>query len=388
MTEKIHFVPLIESPVLSGVGDETLFCDCGAPLIGRYQPVQFLAVGIQCARCGAVTTTPSLADGAMPPGSLIVAEPSLEPRAGVMTVPAGTALVGRAEMERLGGLLRPATPADWSYVVSAELLDRAAASFEHLTGDALPSVAAEAGNAFAGLRDHALGWSVQHLRGRIRDGSWACLDDAPTSNAVLHVTAFLHFVATWSRHPLFSVMMGTVAEHRFSLHGLALFAAAHSMALMGNRVGFQAPAGYPERIDCFDLATGPTEVVRVRMDVFDRFEFPFGRKWDKAALEAAVAEVVAAVRGRINLRNPGVLLLSPGTALAGYDEALIEAVKAAMQAEGRKNRGLMAVAPIMLRLQALDDPHNVRFGYGLFPIVNKHYSGDAPVENDRGFTAG
>jgi hypothetical protein len=234
------------------------------------------------------------------------------------------------------------------------------------------------------LRDHALGWSVRHLRGRIRDGSWACLDDAPTSAAVLHVTAFLHFVATWSQHPLFPVMVGTAAAARgFSLHGLALFAAAHSMALMGNRVGFRAPA-----VDCFDLATGPTEVVRVRMDVFDRFEFPFGRKWDSVVLRAAVSEIVAGVRARINLRNPGVLLLSPGTALAGYDEALIEAVKVVVQAEGRKNRGLMAVAPIMLRLQAQDDPHTVRFGYGLFPIVNKHYSGDAPVQSEGAFTAG
>ena len=68
-----------------------------------------------------------------------------------------------------------------------------------------------------------------------------------------------------------------------------------------------------------------------------------------------------------------MLLLSPGTALAGFDEALIEAVQGAVSALGRKNRGLMAVAPIVLRVQALADPHAVRFGYGLFPVQNRYY---------------
>ena len=87
-----------------------------------------------------------------------------------------------------------------------------------------------------------------------------------------------------------------------------------------------------------------------------------------------------AAQGRINLRNPGVLLLSPGTVLGGFDEALIEAVKASLHGLGRKNRGLLAVAPIVLRLQTLPDPHAVRFGYGLFPISNRHYGGETQIQ--------
>jgi hypothetical protein len=40
----------------------------------------------------------------------------------------------------------------------------------------------------------------------------------------------------------------------------------------------------------------------------------------------------------------------------------------------------MAVAPIVLRLQPLADPHAVRFGYGLFPIANRHYQGSMQIE--------
>ena len=153
-----------------------------------------------------------------------------------------------------------------------------------------------------------------------------------------------------------------------------LFAAAHSLAMAGSRIGFQKPLGYPSRIGGFDLAVGATEVVSVLIDVFDRFEFPFGRPWDHANLRVAVADAVSAAAGRINLRNPGLLLLSPGTALAGYDEALIEAVKAVVPSLGRKNRGLMAVAPIVLRLQPMPDPQAIRIGYGLFPVQNRRYA--------------
>ena len=69
------------------------------------------------------------------------------------------------------------------------------------------------------------------------------------------------------------------------------------------------------------------------------------------------------------------MFLSPGIALAGYDEALIQAITHAMLTLGRKNRGLMAVAPIVLRLLPTADPHAIQFGYGLFPVANRHYRG-------------
>jgi hypothetical protein len=375
VTAEVHFVQAGEAPILVGGGDGTLSCSCGNVLIERFQPRQFLGVGIRCGRCATVTTTASLPDGAMLLPGLITAEPSTEPRTGAMTVPATVALVGRTEIDRLGQLFRPRTPPDTEYRLSDDLLDQAEAAFERHVGGTLPRVGSDPSDPFAGLRDHALGWAVQHLRQRMRNATWACMADAPTANAVTHVAGFLHFVATWSHHPLFPAMAATAGDRGCSLHGLALFAAAHALAMMRNRVGFQQPTGYPARLDGFDLATGPAETVRVHLDVFDRFEFPFGRPWDAAGLLDAVSDVVGAAQGRINLRNPGLLLLSPGTALLGFDEALIAATQQAVQSLGRKNRGLLGVAPIVLRLQALPDPHTVRFGYGLFPVRNRHYSG-------------
>ncbi len=375
-----HFVQFGNRPVLAGSGCETLRCECGSTLIDGFQASQFLAVGIRCGACGVLTTTAPLQPGKMPPRSVIIAELSDAPRDGTMTVPATASVIGRAEMERLGTLLRPLTPASTTYLVSADLLDQAEAAFERHTGDRLPAIPGDPSEPFAGLQAHALAWAVRHLRRRIGRASWACLEDAPTANAVVHVAGFLHFLATWPHHPLFPTMVATAADRGFPLHGLALFAAAHSMAMMGNRVGFQAPAGYPGRLDRFDLATGLADTVTVHLEVFDRFEFPFGRNWNEAALRAAVSDAVAGSRGRINLRNPGVLLLSPGAALAGFDEALIEAAKLTVASSGGKNRGMMAVAPITLRLLGTADPHAVQFGYGLFPVINRHYSSDQPVQ--------
>ena len=371
MAAEIHFVQGGDSPVLIGAGSETLTCACGNALIAGYDPLRFLGVAIQCGGCAAVTTTLALPDGQTRPAQVIIAEPSTAPRTDPMTVPAHIAVIGSGEVERLRALYRPRTPASNTYTVTDALLDEAAASFERLCHAALPAIDAD------GLREHALGWSVGHLRARITAGPWACMEDVPTANAVTHLTGFLHFVATWSHHPLFPAMAATAAERGFSLHGLAPFAAAHAMTMTGSVVNFPTPTGYPGRVESFDVSAAATGTVLVQPAVFDRFELPFGRAWEPASLLAAVSEAIAAAQGRINLRNPGILLLSPGTAMAAFDEALIEAVKAALASLGRKNRGLMAVAPIVLRLQPTPDPLTVRFGYGLFPLVNRHYSGAA-----------
>jgi hypothetical protein len=383
LTTEVHFVQAGDSPILQGSGTDVLSCACGNHLIEGYRTAQFLAIGIQCGRCGAVTATQSLPANELPPSGVIVAEPSQEPRSGSMTVPDGVAVIGRAERDRLAVLLRPATPDSWIYRISAALLDDAEAAFVRHTGEPLPQPDTGPTERFAGLRDHALGWSVRHLRGRLASGAWSCAEDAPTANAVTHVAGFLHFVATWSHHPLFPAMAATAGGKGFSLHGLAPFAAAHALAMMGNRISFPAPAGHPGRVEGFAIGAGGGENVAVHVEVFDRFEFPFGQKWEQASLRTAVSELLAAAQGRINLRHPGVLLLSPGTVLGGFDQALIEAIKSSLQSLGRKNRGLLAAGPIVLRLQTQPDPHVVRFGYGLFPIENRHFMGDTQIQGLR-----
>jgi hypothetical protein len=376
MTET-HFVQACDGPVFIGSGTGTLACPCGQTLIEGYDPPRFLAIGLQCGRCAAVTATPGLPQGTSPPFAVVVAEPIAEPRTSTTTLPPSAYVIGRVEYDRIATLYAPKTPEDSVYQITPALLDYVAAAFERCFETPLPDVAPAADDPFAGIREHALGWAVAHLRGRMRAESWACRDSAATSAAATHVAGFLHFLRTWSHHPLFPAMAATAAERGFSLHGLAPFAAAHCLTMQGNRVGFPTPSGFPGRIEHLLVATGPTETVTGHVEVFDRFEYPYGQPWDAAGLRAAVSDIVLASQSRINLKNPGLLLLSPGVALGNFDETLIQAVQAAVQAVGRKNRGLMAVAPMVLRMQGLPDPHALRFGYGLFPVLNRHYRGES-----------
>ena len=377
MTADLNFVQACEGPVFVGPGNRTLACACGQVLIEGYDPARFLSVSIRCGRCAEITATPPLPAGSAPPAALVVAEPVAERRTATTTLPANVHVADRLEYDRIAALYQPRTPDDTLYRVSADLLDRAAAAYEAALGTPLPDGVSTAEDPFAGSMAHALAWAVAHLRERLRAESWASHESEATSAAATNVAAFLHFVRTWSHHPLFPAMAATAAERGFSLHGLAPFAAAHCLTMQGNRIGFPTPAEVPGRIGFIYVATGPSGMVAAHPEVFDRFEYPYGRNPDQAELQTAVTDVVSRAQGRINLKNPGILLLSPGVALSGFDEALIEAVKFAVQSAGRRNRGLMAVAPIVLRIRTTPDPRAVQFGYGLFPILNRHYRGEA-----------
>jgi hypothetical protein len=369
-----HFVQFGDAPVFIGRGAGTLACTCGQALIGGYDPERFVGIAIACSACGTVTETPALPAGAMPPTPVVIAEGASDPAAFATALASGAALIGRAEMDRITGLYRPRTPESNVYSVSHQLLDETTALFLQLTGSALPAVTAD----FAeGLAQHALAWSVLHLRARLRSDAWACLENPASSVACVTVAGFRDFVATWSHHPLFPAMVATAADSGFSSHGLALFAAAHGLLQQNNRIGFPTPSGTPGRVTYVRLATGPSQSIPVLAKVFDRFEVPWGRSWNPDSLRAAVQEAIESEQGRINPRNPGVLLLSPGSAMAGFDEALIQAVQAVMQAVGRRHRGLMAAVPILLRLLPGPDAHAVQFGFGLFPVENRHYRGEA-----------
>jgi hypothetical protein len=376
VTADVHFVQGSDQPVLNGTGAGTLPCPCGNTLITGYDPLLTLGISIRCARCEVVTTTPPLPDGAMPPSAVLVVSPSAQPRIVAMTVAPGVAVISQTEMDRLSALFRPVTPANNTYRMSADLLDAAAVAYERYLGVPLRDVPARPDEPFRDLRDHALAWAVGHLRAALRDPSWRGIHDAPDAVAALHVAGFLHFVATWSHHPLFPAMAATASDRGCSLHGLAPFAAAHCLNMMGNRILFPPPTGYPGRIEGFGLVTGAAGALPVHIEVFDRFEFPFGVQWDQASLLTAVSAAIEAAQGHINLRHPGLLLLSPGSAPGGYDVALHQAMQSAMRSLGRKNRGLMAVASVLLRQQPAPDPAAVRFGYGFLPVANQRYLGE------------
>ncbi|HWY72688.1 MAG TPA: hypothetical protein VNW98_03530, partial [Burkholderiaceae bacterium] len=66
-----HVIQIGAAPVFRGVGIGELACRCGAVLIERYLLGNFLAIRIQCFRCGAVSSTPALPDGEILPRAAV-----------------------------------------------------------------------------------------------------------------------------------------------------------------------------------------------------------------------------------------------------------------------------------------------------------------------------
>ena len=111
-------------------------------------------------------------------------------------------------------------------------------------------------------------------------------------------------------------MAAGAAAAGFSTHALAVFAAARCMAADGNRIGL-VPPDRGERIDGFHITTGSTETgsperVAVLVHRFDRFDWPRGRGVEVAATRAATIDALIASQGRINVRRPGMVVLSVG----------------------------------------------------------------------------
>lgn len=373
-TVEPHFVQQADGPVFTGDRGGVLACHgCGRTLIEGYDPDRFLAIAIACGTCGAVTQTPALPDGSAPPVPLSIIDGPVDPSDYAVALASGATLISKAEMDRVAGLYRPRNPPSNLYTFADSRLDDAEATFERLTGGALPAVPV----GFAeGAATHALAWSVQHLRERMRGESWACLETPATAVACVTVAGFQHFAATWSEHPLFPAMAATAGDRGFSAHGLALFAAAHCLLMQNNRIGFPTPSGTPGRMPFVRLATGPSQSIPVITKVFDRFEEPWGAAWTADSVRAAVQEAIESEQGRINPRNPGMLLLSPGSAKYGFDDAVLAALQAVVPAIGRRHRGLMAAGMILLRLMVGPDARTVQFGYMFLPVTNKHYRGE------------
>jgi hypothetical protein len=379
-----HFIQSLGHPVFVGQGTGELTCCCGeSVLVKGYDPRNFLAVDFQCAHCGAITTTPGLAALETPPGSVVGLDRTGETKAEATAIPPGAVLAGRDEIDRLMALYQPRTPPTDEMTVTDALLQSVAADYDRLTGghfaDHLSEVVAAGTAPKPGLGRFPLAWAIQTLRTSIDDPDWSCSRNDAASVATALVGAFRHFNDCWSHHPLFPMMAATAADTGFSFHGLALFATAKSLSDSGNRVGFLLPRDGSDRVREFTIAVGPQEHMACVVDTFATFEWPGGRPWDFAILRAAVLDRLLASKARINVKRPGMVILSPGATNYAMEQPLVDAIISALQSYGRRYRGVAAMSVILAKIVATAERTTVRFGYSFYPITNPRHMGSAAV---------
>ncbi len=365
MTLKPHYVQTGAAPAIIGGGFGVFACPCGKSLlIAGYEPRLFLGISIACATCGDIAETPGLPVGAPPPANVLVLERGAEnPPA---QVSASTVLIGQQEVERLAALFQPRRTEQDVHRVDNALLDDVEFQQWRLTGVPLDP-------APAGYKQQSLAWAVAHFRGRLRQPDWTNFADNTDMVAMTVIAAVRDLFGSWAHHPLFGTMVGTAAAGGFSLHALALFAAAKALALSGNQVGFVISEGSKPQILSLQLATGSQDPMSAVAARFDRFEWPDGAAATERAVLSMVIEAMDAVRGHINRLRPGMLVLSPGASEGTFDQMLAESVKTAIGTHGKRHRGLAAMGLIIPKVDLTGHPREVRFGHVFFPVPNRHH---------------
>ena len=374
-----HFVQAAGRPIFIGQGTGVLTCRCGqSELVRGYDPKNFLAVDVQCASCGTVTTTPGLSALNAPPAVVIPLERTAETPPEGATLSPGQVLAGREELDRLMHIYQPRGPVSDSVSVTADWLDSIGADYDRLTGGLLEThihevAVAEAAKPLSGLARHKLAWSLHTLRIATMDPDWTCWGTAPASVATATASAFRYFTDCWSHHPLFPEMAAAVADTGFSLHGMALFATAKALSDSGNRIAFLPPRDGSGRVKDFAIAMGPTDRLTCVVDTFDRYEWPAMRDWTFAELRAAVLDRLLASKGRIHQKRPGMVILSPGPTRETIEQPLVDAIFATFHTHGRRYRHVSALSVILAKIMPTQDRDTVRFGYSFLPVANpKH----------------
>jgi len=379
-----HFIQRGDEPVVIGSDPGDIICACGSSVLARYcSASNLLGVGIRCGRCGAVTLMPPLPEGAFPPVGVLVAERQDQPREQPLRLPPHVALVSSEELTRLAALFGPRNPPSNRLRIDTAMLDRTEADYDRLSGGSLAAdmtaVARAGGDPGALYRRLPLAWALRHLRDRAGPSVAASLMRHEGSVAATLLGAFRHFMDCWAHHPLFAAMAATAAEQRFSFHALALFGAAKCLSDSGNRVMFRVPEREAGKVTSFDLVLNPTDRLIVLLEVYDRHEWPALTPWEQPALDAAMTGLLASAQGRINRRRPGMLVVSGGAATGEFDQPFVDGMKAALAAEGRRNRGIAAMTAILPKQIAGAAADEIRFGYGFYPVINRHHAGTTLV---------
>jgi hypothetical protein len=293
-------------------------------------------------------------------------------------------LADRDELVRVDLLSQPRNVPAAPFDMTAATLAAAAADYDRMSGGQLATHRAavppdDDDDAAPGLARLPLAWALGKLEPNIATPGWWCLAKVPDTIATAQLGTFREFRLVWGEHPLFPAMAAGAAATGFSTHSLAVFAAARCMAADGNRIGF-VPPDRGERIDGFHIVTGSTETdvperVAVLVRRFDRFDWPRGRDVQAAATRAATIDALIASQSRINVRRPGIVVLSVGSVLRQHDPLIIEGVTRALHERGRRHRGLAAVALVLPKIYPTARSDQVVFGWIIMPFANPHHTG-------------
>jgi hypothetical protein len=345
-------------------------------LIEGYLPANFLAIRIRCFRCGAITATPGLPDGDIPPRSAVAVDAAQTPMVAAANVPRGAVLACRDALEHDYVLTRPGSWPDQPVLLSRAMLEAAAADYDRLTGGRLEEhAAASPAAAGAAQGDYPFAWAVLRLRDRIDRTGWSWLYQDDDAMAAMYVTAMHHLMWCWGRHPLLSRLTAPLAQPDRFIRTVVTLAVAKLLFDAGNRVGFAFVA---DEVD-LNFATVADEPLSLALLAPESLQWRQKDRRSPDTLRGAVIDALAAAQGRVNRSKPGIVVLAASILQPDFDQMAVDAIHAAFQSVGRRHRGVAAVAVVVPKVLPAGQPDRIGFGYALYPIRNPRFAGESPV---------
>jgi hypothetical protein len=359
-----------------GSGWDDLACRCGSILIQGFLPANFLAIRIQCFRCGAVTATPGLPEGEVLPRSTVAVPAAQTPMVTTSAIAGGAVLACEEATTRDYRATQPASLPDEPLLLSRTLLESSADDYDHLTGGRLAEHAAASPTPEGAEQGpYPFAWSVLRLRERIGRPGWAWLHQDDDAMAAMYVVAMHHLMQCWGRHPLLARICAPLAAPDRFIRTITGFATAKLLFDAGNRVGF-SPA--PGDVD-LHFMTVDDEPLSLALLAPDALQWRQKERRSPEVFRTAVTEALGAVQGRVNRSRPGIVVLGVSILQPDFDQMVVDAIHAAFQAVGRRHRGVAAVAVVMPKVLPAGHPDWLGFGYAFYPIRNPRFAGENPI---------
>jgi hypothetical protein len=277
-------------------------------------------------------------------------------------------------------LTRPREALTEAILLSRSMLEAMAQAYDGLTGGHLAAHMAASPPALGTTQgDHPFAWAVARLRQRTDQPGWSWLQQNEDALAALHIVALQDLLHSWGQHPSFARLAAPLAERGRFLRTMTGFALARLLFDAGNRVGFDPPTpGHPDVQLHFSTPAGVA--LALAMTAPDALQWQARDRRSPQVIRAAVTDALAAAQGRVNSRNPGIVVLSVSILLQDFDQALVDAMHAAFRAVGRRHRGVAAVAAIMPKVLPTGHSDRIGFGYAFYPIRNPHFAGENPIK--------
>lgn len=353
-------------------------------LITRYDPDQFLSVGVQCFRCGQVTWTPPLRDGDVIRRSAI--NLGVEGRFLLdKTVElGGVATTCSAEIARVVALTAP-RKSNFKIELSHDWLDALVSRYDEVSaGSYSLQENAVRKNPHGIAIKHPFAWAVVRLRASIDQGILNGSDIA-SALALSYVKLFGSVVSIWEHHPRFMQISRNFGQPGSFFHTAYTMIAASYLYNAGNQITFalEDQAGVPNPDLYMKTVRG---LAHVEVKAPSGLQYSPGVPFSKQAVEKVIDSVVKKSSRQINRMKPGLLVIASSLPYDVLSMYLRDATRSALSRKGRDHRSLVGIILISTRrLELRPSGREVELsqGYYVEGIQNAFYVGDFDMhEND------